>query len=584
MTTTPTEWSGEVVFENAPDAVGARVTALSDGTFVLAWANETGDIFAKHLDEMGSFTGGNFLADVSAGTADPLGTPIVTEQTNGAVVVNYSLLAGDTPIDRDIFWAQANSDFSSTSLPFGTETSGSDEILLDSVAHGETGADDPAGGALLYDFSNGVNDNLVVRFTDSVGNQASNQIFIDPSTDRTESDGAMASLHTGFVAVAYGSFKNNNTGPDDRDIRLKVYSPDGTQVPGGDVIVSDSNKIASFPDVTELTDGNFVVAWQQAGGIAFRRYSGNGFALDASPVVIPDTSGGFVPKITPLNDHGFMIAWTNINGTESDGSPNLDIYLQRFDASGQEVGTTIHLDEAGDQGLFDMNIATLADGRVVLTYQTETGDATDQTELAYRIFDPREANILGTNHNDNIVGRLEASTIQGFDGDDKLAGMSNGDNLSGGAGNDVLIGRLGDDSMAGGAGNDQLLAGVGNDHLRGNLGSDALTGSTGADVFIYKSIAESTVAATGRDTILDFKHVQHDQIDLHVIDANSNSTGNQKFDFIGDHAFGHHAGELRVTHSNGDTFVNGDVNGDGKADFSIQLHGNVNLQETDFLL
>jgi hypothetical protein len=41
---------------------------------------------------------------------------------------------------------------------------------------------------------------------------------------------------------------------------------------------------------------------------------------------------------------------------------------------------------------------------------------------------------------------------------------------------------------------------------------------------------------------------------------------------------------LRVTHSGGNTFVSGDVNGDGNADFSIEVAGNRNLKEADFAL
>jgi Ca2+-binding RTX toxin-like protein len=580
MTSTPTDWSGKVVFEDDPAAFGARIAALDDGTFVISWQTQD-DIFGRHFNEQGSFTAGDFLRDIST-TSDQLATPIVTQQTNGSVVVNYGDLTGTTPVDRDIFWTSLNSDRDSVSTPFGTETSPQDEILLDSVAHGETSAGDPAGGTLVYKFTEGTATSLVMRFTTTTGVQASNQIFIDPNTDRAEDDAALASLHTGFVAVAYSSFKDTRGGPDDRDIRMKVYSPDGSQV-SGDLIVSTSDKFASFPDVTELSDGNFVVAWQQAGGIAFRRYSGNGTALDDTPVVIPDTNGGFTPKITPLNDHGFMVAWTNFNGTESDGSPNLDIFLQRFDASGHEIGETIHLDEEGDQGLLNMNIATLTDGRVVLTYSSETGDATNQTELVYRIFDPREAHILGTSHNDNIVGRLGSSTIEGLDGNDKLTGMTQADKLFGGIGTDALIGQGGDDFLSGGKGGDRLDGGDGADQLRGNLGKDIMAGGAGADVFFFKSAAESTVDVSGRDAILDFKHAEHDQIDLHAIDANSKSGGNQKFDFIGDDHFHHHAGELRVDHSNGSTFVNGDVNGDGRADFSIEVHDSVNLQGGDFV-
>lgn len=578
MTSTPTEWSDKVVFEDDPAAFGARITALNDGTFVVTWETEN-DIFGKHLNEMGSFTAGDFLRNIST-SSHQLGTPIVTQQTDGSVVVNYSDLSGTMPIDRDVFWTSISSDYDSANTPFGTEKSPYDEILLDSVAHGETGAADPAGGAIIYSYTGpGDVTNLVLRFTTTAGDQASNQIFIDSSATRTELDPALASLHTGFVAVAYESF---NPSDSSRDIRMKVYSPDGSQV-SSDLIVGATNANSAFPDVTELHGGDFVVTWQQAGGIAFRRYFGNGTALDADPIVIPDTNGALLPKITPLNDGGFIIAYSKAEGQEADGSGDFDLFLQRYDQGGTAIGPPAQVDEAGDQ-VFGMNIATLSDGRVVMTYAGETGDSTDVTTLNYRIFDPRESTIDGTLGNDNIVGRLDASTINGFDGDDKLRGMSQADKLFGNPGQDRLLGGGGNDLLGGGADNDQLQGGGGDDNLRGNLGSDKLRGGTGADIFFFKSASESTVADTGRDVILDFRHGQHDQIDLHPIDANSHANGNQKFTFIGTDGFGHHAGELRVAHAGSDTLVSGDVDGDGSADFTIQLEGNVNLKETDFVL
>ena len=44
-----------------------------------------------------------------------------------------------------------------------------------------------------------------------------------------------------------------------------------------------------------------------------------------------------------------------------------------------------------------MSIATLDDGRVILTYGSETGNATNVNTLNYQIFDPREAIINATN-------------------------------------------------------------------------------------------------------------------------------------------------------------------------------------------
>jgi hypothetical protein len=50
----------EVTFSSDPLAYYPQVTALADGSFILAWEDGT-DIFAKHPDKNGSFTSGNFL-------------------------------------------------------------------------------------------------------------------------------------------------------------------------------------------------------------------------------------------------------------------------------------------------------------------------------------------------------------------------------------------------------------------------------------------------------------------------------------------------------------------------------------------
>lgn len=577
MTTTPTFWGSKVTVSNDVLAYGVRVAALSDGTFIMTWENGD-DIFGRHLNELGSFTAGNFLQGVSTGATRPLATPIVFQQTDERVVVQYDLDDGASPVDHDVFWASPTTDFSTTGSPYGTQASPYNDVLLDAVARPPTSTG-PAGAAIAYNHETGGNTYLVLQFTDLIGQQASNQIFIDSSSTRTEQNPALASLHTGFVAIAYESFHNTNF---TRDIRLKVYQPDETNV-SGDLIVSASNVNAAFPDIIELQGGSFVVAWQQDGGIAFRQYIGNGTPA-GNAVLIPNTVGGFVPKITALNDGGFMVAWSDTDGTEGDGSPELDIYLQRFDSGGTAVGSVIHLDEAGDQGLFGMNITTLADGRVILAYSSETGDSTNLTNLNYQMFDPRENVIDATIGDDNFVSREDGATIKGYAGNDKLTGLSAKDKFFGNEGSDTLFGSGGNDQLRGGEDDDILKGGGGKDLLQGGGGADQLTGGSEADRFVFRYIADSTVLITGQDTIVDFKASQNDKIDLSQIDARTNAGGNQDFDFIGSSGFHGDAGELRAVKSGGNTVVSGDVNGDGSADFMITLTGEFNLQDSDFKL
>ncbi|WP_230533553.1 M10 family metallopeptidase C-terminal domain-containing protein [Microvirga roseola] len=163
------------------------------------------------------------------------------------------------------------------------------------------------------------------------------------------------------------------------------------------------------------------------------------------------------------------------------------------------------------------------------------------------------------------------ASIEGLVGSryaDNLRGKDAANMLKGGAGNDKLYGR---------GGNDKLWGGDGNDLLIGGRGKDALFGGAGADVFDFDSIKGSLPGA--RDTIKDFERGV-DRIDLRTIDANSNVSGNQVFSFVGKSDFTGKAGQLQFKSS----VLSGDVNGDGVADFKMNVSGVFSLAKGDFHL
>lgn len=142
--------------------------------------------------------------------------------------------------------------------------------------------------------------------------------------------------------------------------------------------------------------------------------------------------------------------------------------------------------------------------------------------------------------------------------------------------------------LFGGAARDTLIGGGGNDQLHGGDGSDRLTGGAGADLYRYSATSESTRSAP--DEIFGFAPGE-DRIDLNKVDAKASTPDNEAFAFIGAAAFSAAGpggpGEVRVQYVSGDLWsVEADVNGDGLADLSIQVHvaGPVPLTAADFIL
>ncbi|MCP8937228.1 M10 family metallopeptidase C-terminal domain-containing protein [Alsobacter sp. SYSU M60028] len=176
-----------------------------------------------------------------------------------------------------------------------------------------------------------------------------------------------------------------------------------------------------------------------------------------------------------------------------------------------------------------------------------------------------------------LAANVEKLTLTGTAG---LSGTGNSlaNTLTGNIGANILSGGIGNDSIFGGDGADTILGGDGADRIYGEAGADRLTGNAGVDYFIFNAVSDS--APAGADTITDFTR-GYDRIDLRGIDANAaTTTTDEAFAFIGTASFDGHAGQLRFSAG----LLQGDVNGDGVADFAVAIANQTAMRATDFLL
>jgi len=181
-----------------------------------------------------------------------------------------------------------------------------------------------------------------------------------------------------------------------------------------------------------------------------------------------------------------------------------------------------------------------------------------------------EALALGDDHGGTrvMLGILGTAGKDRIDATHRPAGQVSSSNRP-----DLILGLGGIDVLKGLGGNDILVGGA---------GKDALYGGTGADAFVYQQLSDSRPAHP--DTIMDFKHAQHDKLDLFDLFHAANHVALR---FIGAETFhqyqhAHHGVIGMVRYAGGEVQVN--VNANLAPDLAIVMNGAPALHGNDFIL
>jgi Ca2+-binding RTX toxin-like protein len=385
--------------------------------------------------------------------------------------------------------------------------------------------------------------------------------------------------------------------------------------------VADNTHLLNQADVAALTDGRYVIVWTDNIPVSFMGGNGDVKARIFDPatnrlsaVINVAVGGGDTrdPHVAALPGGGFVVVWDDATGEFAD--QNLDAVVgRRFDATGAPAGDAFLVNTSTSNFQGDPAIASQPGGRFEIAWSDASGQNTTDMDRGvkgqhFRLPDTsgllgettqgtaRDDILRGYSLNetfngaggddlifagggrDTVNGGAGLDVLRGEGGDDLLRGQGGDDVIYGGDGNDVAFGGAGANTILGGNGNDRLFGEAGDDRLFGNAGNDLLdggrgrdflSGDAGQDRFDFNSILDSR-PGDQHDTVV-FSRPQHDKIDLRDIDANTHARGNQAFHFIGTAGFSGAEGELRFAGH----LLQGDVNGDGRADLEVRIIGAV---------
>lgn len=306
--------------------------------------------------------------------------------------------------------------------------------------------------------------------------------------------------------------------------------------------------------------------------------------LSADFDVILDWSSFSGPAMTPGTD-GWESLFPRLDGSETQGgaTPSRVAGTIVVDGSAELVLTSF----AGSDHVVIEVPGTPASGETWLYTGTEVWVTSYLQTITAVVSGTRLVDRLsGTSGNDEasgkggadrIEGRAGDDWLRGGDGDDRILGGEGGDRLYGERGDDRLIGGVGNDAISGGAGNDTLDGGAGDDVIVGGRGFDRMFGGTGADRFVFQAVTDSRITGAGPDFVVDFNREEGDRIDLSALVSGTVS-------FIGTDRFSGTGPEIGYSVSRHEAVLTGDLDGDGRADFALRVHGVETLYASDLVL
>jgi len=401
-----------------------QMTALSNGGFVVTWLDGSQGVGGATGDSSGSAVKAQVFAAggtpvgseilVSTATEGDQGGGQITALSNGGFVVTWADLSqgvggatGDSSsaaVKAQVFAAGATA--VGSEIRVNTATDEAQQIpRITALSNGGfvvtwSDSSQGVGGATGDSVANAVKAQVFAAGGTPVGSE----ILVNSATAGNQANAQLTALSNGGFVVTWQDMSAGVGGAagdsSSAAIKAQVFGAGGTPV-GNEILVNTAIANAQqAPQITSLSNGGFVVTWLDGSlgvGGATGDSSSNAvkaqvFAAGGAPVgseILVNTAianAQQAPQITALSNGGFVVTWLDgslgAGGATGDSSATA-IKAQLFAAGGSAVGSEILVNTATASGQSAQQVTALSNGGFVVTWQDfsqgvggATGDST----------------------------------------------------------------------------------------------------------------------------------------------------------------------------------------------------------------
>lgn len=233
-----------------------------------------------------------------------------------------------------------------------------------------------ADGGYLVAWQSNIQDSsgfgIYAQHFDELGRPVGAELRINTSTLGEQSLASLTTLADGSVLATWQSNHTSSI-----DVYAQRIAADGSLIGAEFQVNSTTTDSQSRPQVSALSDGGFVVAWESnlqdsSGlGVYAQRFDAAG-AMVGTEMQIHSVTAHDQSRVTTtaLPDGGFVAVWQS---NRQDGS-SFGVYGQRFDATGTPVGAEFLINTTTSNQQQLAHVASLRDGGFVVAWQSNLQD------------------------------------------------------------------------------------------------------------------------------------------------------------------------------------------------------------------